>query len=524
MEQQQYDSRVIPFKRGDILDRNGTKIATSERVYNVILDAKVMLASEDEEKKSKTISQTKKALEECFGITEEAVDKVIEENPEGRYNIMLKGATYAQAQAFAVMEENEDDKEEYAYISGVWLEDDYVRTYPYNILASDVIGFTVSGNVGNGGLEASYNSILNGTDGREYGYLDSDSSLERTVKSAINGNTIVSTIDVTLQSIVEKHIREFNDAHKGEVDENAQGSLNTAVIIANPNTGEILAEASYPNYDLNNPRDLSAYYTQEKLDAMTDEEKLEAMNALWKNFCVSDAFEPGSTMKPFTVAVGLETGKLTGNETYNCTGSLLIPGYPSPVKCHKLSGHGIQTIGDAIANSCNVALMQMAETIGVEDFVKYQSVFGFGETTGIDLPGEAQGLLFPAENMKLIDLATSSFGQSFTVTATQMVAGFSSLINGGNYYKPHIVKQIQDENGNIIENKDPVLLKKTISEETSKTLREYMRKTMTEGTGKMHRWKDMISVRRRELHRKFQERVENTCFLIWDLHRSIVRR
>ena len=128
--------------------------------------------------------------------------------------------------------------------------------------------------------------------------------------------------------------------------------------------------------------------------------------------------------------------------------------------------------------------MQMAETIGVEDFVKYQSVFGFGETTGIDLPGEAQGLLFPAENMKLIDLATSSFGQSFTVTATQMVAGFSSLINGGNYYKPHIVKQIQDENGNIIENKDPVLLKKTISEETSKTLREYMRKTMTEGTGK----------------------------------------
>ena len=159
------------------------------------------------------------------------------------------------------MEENEDDKEEYAYISGVWLEEDYVRTYPYNTLASDVIGFTVSGNVGNGGLEASYNSILNGTDGRDYGYLDSDSSLERTVKSAINGNTIVSTIDVTLQSIVEKHIKAFNDEHKGGEDENAQGSLNTAVIIANPNTGEILAEASYPNYDLNNPRDLSAYYT-----------------------------------------------------------------------------------------------------------------------------------------------------------------------------------------------------------------------------------------------------------------------
>lgn len=484
LEQQQYDSRTIPFKRGDILDRNGTKMATSERVYNVILDAKVMLASNDQEKRNKTISQTKKALEECFGISEEAVDEVIKDNPDGRYNIMMKGATYAQAQMFETMEENEDDKEEYAYISGVWLEDDYVRTYPYNTLASDVIGFTVSGNVGNGGLEASYNGILNGTDGREYGYLDSDASLERTVKQAVNGNSIVSTIDITLQSIVEKHIKAFNDAYKGNVDEKAEGSLNTAVIIANPNNGEILAEASYPNYDLNNPRDLSLYYTEEELAAMTDEQRLDAMNALWKNFCVSDAFEPGSTMKPFTVAAGLETGKLTGGETYNCTGSLKIPGYPNPVKCHKLSGHGIQTLSDAIANSCNVALMHIGEAVGVEDFVKYQGIFGFGQTTGIDLPGEAEGLLFPAEDMKLIDLSTSSFGQSFTVTATQMVAGFSSLINGGNYYEPHIVKQIQDDHGNVIENKDPVLLKKTISQETSQMLKEYMRKTMTEGTGK----------------------------------------
>ena len=224
--------------------------------------------------------------------------------------------------------------------------------------------------------------------------------------------------------------------------------------------------------------------SQENEAPLTEEEKLDSMNSLWKNFCVSDAFEPGSTMKPFTVAAGLETGKLTGNETYNCTGSLMIPGYPSPVKCHKFSGHGIQTIEDAIANSCNVALMQMAETIGVEDFVKYQSIFGFGETTGIDLPGEAEGLLFSAEDMKQIDLATSSFGQSFTVTATQMVAGFSSLINGGNYYEPHIVKQIQDENGNVTETKDPVLVRKTISKETSDIIKDYMYGVVEEGTGK----------------------------------------
>lgn len=480
LDQQQYDSRIIPFKRGDIVDRNGTKIATSERVYNVILDAKVMLANPDKKKKNKTIEQTKYALLECFGITNEAVEKVMEDNPEGRYNIMLKRASYAQAQAFEKLKKTKG----YEYIAGVWLEDDYFRKYPYNTLASDVIGFTVSGNVGNVGLEASYNSILNGTDGRVYGYLDSDSSLERTVKAPVNGSTVVSTIDITLQSIVERHIKAFNDAHKGEADPGREGSLNTAVIIANPNTGEILAEASYPNFDLNNPRDLSAYYKPEVWEAMTDEERLNAMNSLWKNFCVSDTFEPGSVMKPFTVAAGLETGRLSGNEVYNCGGSLVISEKIPPVKCHLTTGHGMQSVSDAIANSCNVALMHMAAAIGPEEFVKYQEIFGFGKTTGMDLSGEAEGILYSLENMKPIDLATNSFGQNFTVTATQMVAGFSSLINGGNYYKPHIVKQIQDENGNVVENRDPVLMRKTVSQETSNMLKAYMRETMTRGTGK----------------------------------------
>lgn len=489
LDQQHYDSMVIPFKRGDILDRNGTKVATSERVYNVILDAKVMLANDDEEVKSKTIAQTKRALKECFEIGDEAVEKVLEKNPEGRYNIMLKGASYEQAQAFkkmqeAVVKEGKKEKKKYPYISGVWLEDDYVRTYPYNTLASDVIGFTVSGNLGSAGIEASYNGLLNGTDGRTYGYLDSDSSLERTIKAPVNGENIVSTIDIMLQSIVEKHIKAFNDAHKGEVDQSGEGSLNTAVIMANPNTGEILAEASYPNFDLNNPRDLSAYYTPDELKTMTDEDEFEARNQLWRNFCVSDSFEPGSVMKPFTIAAGLESGKLTGNEAYYCGGSLKISGYPNPIKCHKLSGHGMQSLSDAIANSCNVALMHIGATVGAEEFYKYEKIFGFGMETGIDLPGEVTGILFAPENIGPVELATSSFGQGFNVTATQMVAGFASLINGGNYYKPHIVRQIQDEHGNVIENKDPVLIKKTVSEETSRRLREYMYQTMTSGTGK----------------------------------------
>lgn len=475
LDQREYDSRTIPYKRGDIVDRNGTKIATSDRVYNVILDVYVMLSKEE------YIEPTIEVLEDCFDIAESEVREVIEENPESRYVIMKKDVDYTTAQKFNEIDEND---EEYPNVKGIWLEDDYLRNYPYHTLASDVIGFTVSGNVGVLGIESAYNDVLNGTDGREYGYFSDDSTMERTVKAAENGNTVVSTIDVTLQSIVEQCILEFNEEHRGEEREDEPGSKNTAVIIMDPNTGEILAMASYPNFDLNDPRDLSSVYTDEAWDKMSEEEQLEAMNQIWRNFCVSDTYEPGSTMKPFTVAAGLETGKLRGNETYYCNGYLHVGDWD--IKCHLTSGHGTQTVTDAIANSCNVALMEIAQTIGVEDFCRYQHIFGFGEYTGIDLPGEAatSALLYTPENMMDTDLATNSFGQSFNVSMIQMVAGFSSLINGGNYYEPHIVKQIQDENGTIIETQDPVLLRKTVSKETSEMLKTYLKATMEYGTGK----------------------------------------
>ena len=198
LDQQQYNSRVIPFKRGDILDRNGTVIATSTRVYNVILDAYVMLARGDEADRA-AILQVKEALDICFDIDSEAIDEIVEKKPNSRYNIMKKTVSYAKAQEFKALLA---DTDKYPYLSCVWLEEDYIRSYPYNTLASDVIGFTVAGNVGNAGIEASYNSLLNGTNGREYGYLDTDSSLQRIVKNAINGQNVVSTIDITLQSIV----------------------------------------------------------------------------------------------------------------------------------------------------------------------------------------------------------------------------------------------------------------------------------------------------------------------------------
>ena len=472
LDQQNYDSRVIAFKRGDIVDRNGTKMATSERVYNVILDVAVMTDKEE------YIEPTKEVLKECFGIEESVVDDLVENSPESRYKILAQDIDYATAQKFKAIDE---DNENYPNVKGVWLEEDYTRTYPYGTMASDVIGFTYEGNKGAIGIENAYNSVLNGTDGREYGYLDTESSVERTVKPAKNGNTVVSTIDVTLQNIVERAILEFNQEHS---DENSPGSKNTAVVIMNPNTGEILAEASYPNFDLNNPRDLSILYSEEEWNAMSEEDQLTAMNDLWRNFCVSDAFEPGSTAKPFTVAAGLETGVLNGSETYYCGGQKTVLGVP--VSCHYKSGHGTQTIQDAIANSCNVALMDMSEVIGADDFSRYQHIFGFGEYTGIDLPGEAttSALLYSAQDMTELDLATNSFGQNFNVTMTQLVSAFSSLINGGYYYEPHVVKQIRDENGSVIETKDPVLLRKTISTETSEALKTYLKATMDYGTGK----------------------------------------
>lgn len=475
LEQQQYDSRTIPYRRGDILDRNGTKLATSERVYNVVLDVYALTSDED------AIDSTVKVLVDCFDLDGEKVREIIEENPNSRYQVLKKGIDYNKAQEF---NEIDNDDENYPDVKGIWLEDDYERKYPYNTLACDVIGFTSDGNVGNNGIEGYYNSELNGTDGKEYGYLESESSVERTVKEAVDGNNIVSTIDLQVQSIVEKHILAFNEEHKNYATK-GEGSANTAVIVMNPQNGEILAEASYPNYDLNNPRDLSAYYTEEELKEMDGDEKIEKMNALWKNFCISDTYEPGSTIKPFTVATALEIGALNGDETFYCGGSLHVGDYD--IHCVNRDGHGTQTLKESVENSCNVALMQIGSLIGAEELCKYQHIFGFGETTGIDLPGDAStsDLMYTPENMDDASLATNSFGQNFNVTMTQLAAGFCSLINGGNYYQPHIVKQIEDENGNVIESKSPTLVKRTISQETSTLVKDYMRGVVLNGSGNL---------------------------------------
>ena len=478
LSQQKYDSVTIPYKRGDIIDTKGSVLATSEKVYNVILDTKLLRGEE------KKIEKTLDAVEECFGLDISAIEDYMDANPNSQYHVLKKQLTYEEISTYV---ELRDAKDSGISKNGIWFEDEYKRIYPNDTLACDVIGFTGKDNTGMYGLEEYYSDVLNGINGREYGYLNTDSDLERTIIPAVDGYSIQSTIDVNIQSIVEKYILQFNEEHKNQAREGL-GSRSTACIIMEVNTGEILAMASYPNYNLNSPYDLSAYYTDAQIQQMKDEDKYNAtLNSIWKNYCINETYEPGSVSKLFTVAAGLETGALKGNEHYTCNGYLEIGGYK--IHCHNKYGDGDINVQQAVAESCNVALMHMAAALGKNDFLVYQELFNFGLKTNIDLAGESRtaSLVHTKESLGDTELATSSFGQGFNVTMIQEIAAFCSLINGGNYYEPHMVERIIGSDGSTVQNIAPRVLKQTVSEETSKKLIQYCNSVVTEGTGKTAR-------------------------------------
>ncbi len=463
LSQQTYVSNVIPYKRGDILDRNMTKLAISEKVYNLILDPENIL------QKDAYLEPTLNALETCFGIEKSTVSQILDEKSESQYVQMkdYKGLDYEKVEAFNAMTEK-DDK-----IKGVWFEEEYKRSYPLSTVGSTVLGFTqkVDNNVGNWGIEEAFNGELSGTNGREYGYFNADLKLERTVKPAINGNTIISTIDANVQSAVEKKVAKYIKN---------PGAENVAVVLMNPQNGEIYAMVSNEAFDLNNPRDLSQFYTDKEIKAMDNEQMGAALSAIWRNYCISDAYEPGSTFKPFTIAAALDEKVVSEKSTFQCNGYAQIA--DKRIACNVHAGHGKVTLKESLMVSCNAALMQIGTKLGPEKFAAYTNLFGFGKKTGIDLPGEASGIIYAQDKLNPVELATCSFGQSNTVTMVQMVAGFSSLINGGNYYQPHIVKEIQNENGATVEKIDSTMMKKTISEGTSDKIREYLFDTVEEGT------------------------------------------
>ena len=479
LSQQAYDSEIIPYRRGDILDAKGTILATSTDVYNLVLDCKVLTS--DVGGKQPYLEPTLTALFSCYPqLDQSEIRALVTDSPDSQYNVLLKKISYEEMEKYAALAA---DTKTNPNLKGVWFEKNYIRTYPYGALASPVIGFTRSDNVGMVGLESYYDDVLSGTNGRRYGYLNSDNDLEKTVREAVDGDTIVTTIDANLQSIVEDKIKEFCDTFQDNYREGAAAS-NIGVLIMNPQNGEVKAMAQYPTFDLTDPWNLEGVYTEEEIGQMSEEEIADARDRLWTNFCVSSTYEPGSTAKPFTVACGLETGTLKGNETFECDGREVISGHK--VNCVNRNGHGTETLRTALMDSCNDALMQMSYRIGADNFCKYQNIFGFGLRTNVDLPGEARtdSLLHHVEDMKTIDLATNSFGQNFNVTMIQMAGAFSSIVNGGNYYQPHMVSKVLDENGNVLRTINPVRLKQTISEETSTQIKSYLYDTVSEGTGR----------------------------------------
>lgn len=478
--QQKYASNVLPAKRGNIYDRNGNILATSNKVYNVILDCKTVNSDED------YVEPTIRALNKILGVEEEKVRSLLsdEKTSSSQYQILIKKLSMDDKKEFekyCTVDEDSDLSEseikERSNVKGVWFEEDYLRSYPFNSLACDAIGFTLARDVADVGLESYYNSTLMGADGRQYGYFNSDSDVEQTIIEPVDGKSIVTTIDVGMQQIVEKYVNGFKKK---------MGAKDIGVIIEDPNTGEILAMDAGDRYDLNDPRDLSSIYSEEEIKAMNDAETVQALNDMWNNFCVTDAYEPGSVIKPIVVAGALEKGGISETDTFLCDGGEAFGANGDPfIKCAVYpDAHGEQDLTHVIANSCNDGMMAIAAAMGADEFIKAQSLFNFGSRTGIDLPNEGYGIIHTSETMGTTELACSAFGQGITCTMIQEINAMCSVINGGYYYQPHLVKEIQDGSGSTVKNIAPVLLKQTISSDISADIRSYMAASVQEGTSR----------------------------------------
>ncbi len=492
--QQQYTNKTLPFKRGSITDRNGTMLANSVKVYNLILDCKEVNGHETYKE------PVKEALETVFGIEDSEIENLLEneETKDSQYQILKKEVTMEEKKSFEEANKvptdeeakkalGEEELKRRQNVKGIYFEDTYKRVYPLDSLACDVIGFTDAGNTATWGLEGYYNSTLNGSNGRKFGYLDENASLVQTIVEAVNGKNLTTTLDATIQTIVEKYITAFDRAlsagPNNKKDTKKKGAENIAVIVENPNNGEILAMASSGTYDLNNPRDLSGSYTEKEIEAMDDEQTKDALFNMWKNYCVSQNFEPGSTVKPIVVAGALESGAITENSRFLCDGGEEIG--EDYVRCAVYpDNHGAESLGEVIQNSCNDGMMAIGRKMGAAKFLEYQQRFNFGTRTGIDLPNEETGLLFTEDNMYEMELSTSAFGQGFNCTMIQEISAMAAAINGGIYYQPHLVKEITDEDGKVVKSIQPNILKQPISEEVSADIREYMGMSVTDGTSK----------------------------------------
>ena len=461
---------TIPPNRGSILDRNNQVLAISTTVYNVALDslqlAEVAELSPEEQEKTLT------TLCEYFPeLDYNTLKQYVTVNPEtgelymnNHWKYLVKG-----------IERSVKEELEAMNLKGVYFEKSSKRSYPLNSSACHLVGFTRGD--AQWGLEGYYNSYMEGTPGRSFILYNGADSVVHQDYDAKDGDTIITTIDYNIQKIAEEVVAETAAEWPAK---------NVAAMVMDPYTGEIYAMAESHSFDLNNPNEIPEWETDTKYtenwDQLSSEEQLEYLNTMWKNFCVSDTYEPGSIFKPMLVAAALEEGVITPNSSFQCNGYTDIGGYR--IKCHLVSGHGNINVEQIMAQSCNMGVIQIANLLGADKFYKYQREFGFGDYTGIDLPGEAAGQLHSKESIGPTELATMSFGQTFNCTSIQVIAAFSSLINGGNLVKPHVVSQIVDADGNVVLENDTEVVRRVISEKTSAYMRTALKATVENGLAK----------------------------------------
>lgn len=461
---------TIPPNRGSILDRNNQVLAISTTVYNVALDSLQLaeVAQQYPEEQEKTLTTLCEYFPELDYNT---LKQYVTVNPEtgelymnNHWKYLVKG-----------IERSVKEELEAMNLKGVYFEKSSQRSYPLNSSACHLVGFTRGD--AQWGLEGYYNSYMEGTPGRSFILYNGADSVVHQDYDAKDGDTIITTIDYNIQKIAEEVVAETAAEWPAK---------NVAAMVMDPYTGEIYAMAESHSFDLNNPNEIPEWETDTKYtenwDQLSSEEQLEYLNTMWKNFCVSDTYEPGSIFKPMLVAAALEEGVITPNSTFQCNGYTDIGGYR--IKCHLVSGHGNINVEQIMAQSCNMGVIQIANLLGADKFYEYQREFGFGDYTGIDLPGEAAGQLHSKESIGPTELATMSFGQTFNCTSIQVIAAFSSLINGGNLVKPHVVSQIVDADGNVVLENDTEVVRRVISEKTSAYMRTALKATVENGLAK----------------------------------------
>ena len=483
--EQQLADTAIDAKRGTIYDKNHKILAQSASVWQLIM---APIYFQDDEQREYVAS-------ELAPIINVDKNEILEQTKEQTYYVKLKGHVESDEKD-KITELQDKIREKYGLYSVLSLNDDYKRYYPYGDLASTVIGFAGDDGQGLAGIEYQYNSYLTGVPGR--GVSSKISSISDKIDmpfeanqsvEAQDGNSLVLTIDETIQNIVEKHMK------KGIEDNDV---FNRGVcIVMDVKTGEILAMASVNGYDLNNPFEISEKDKEkiEKIDREYLEDKgycedasllkdkeyddlikkakseaeSEAITTSWRNKAISDTYYPGSVFKMVTLSMALQEGVVDKDTTVYCSGTLTV--YDKDIDC--TGNHGTQSYRDALENSCNPGFMQIGEKVGAEKFWEYYQGFGFSEKTGIDLPGESEDLFFTEDgSMGPVDLAVASFGQNFSITPIQMVTAISAVSNGGYMVQPHVVKQILDSKGNVVQTISTDTKRQVISESVSKDLRK----------------------------------------------------